>query len=1811
MASVYALLNKGKRSCNIFGEICKNESYIIIAVVLLLLTTAGQGSAQTTILSETFTAANNATSGTNWYLDMTGCPVSSSRYFKVISNRLEARETDCDALFYSNDINISNYYNVSISIDLAELGNLSASDRIQVLYSIDGGTYINFATNGNRADDFTSAVATQTGLSGNTVKIKIIATNNGSSDYYHVDNILVRGNLKDNYALSINKTNGVCNVLGSINLVVTPDSIGGFSYIWSNGRTTQDISGLVAGVYSVTTTNYHGRTMTASTTITDSSPIISISGVKNVCPGGSTTLTATGGVSYVWSTGATGTSIAALTAGNYRVTGTDALGCAKTDSITIGSVNNVSLAVQSFNENCINQCNGRVETTPQGGNSPYTYIWNNSATTQNITNVCSGQYRVTVTDNQGCTATSTTLVNASNGPIVALTRTNVYCISDCSGTIDLTMLQGQEPFTFSWSDGPTTQDRSGLCMGNYCVTVSDASGCSVSACSPITEYSNLSVLFNTTDQDIGVLGSATANVYGGTPPYTYLWSNFSTAKSITNLQAGVYSVSVTDNAGVVASDVVIVNNVNQIKSGAFIVNMGVVPQTIGNGLKPYGMIYDLVLNYNIPIKWIINRSKSKDGVDFVYNGYSFRGGPFIIEAEYRSSAVNARIAYWQTQGVVGVTTTADIVAPVFETITGFSNLIVDQDNESLVIPYFTNAGIPSSIYSVGLPSNLNGCHDTYVLPHADPTWAEHSFLRTFNTVYKGNIWSGCHAVSMLEGIFNPSNPSQRMNFLSTNGLQCYSSGSCGGLINESHNDLTGPYTYNPAYNSDPIMQFMGDLTPSTENGSEDWYIPVTTGAWNSNTAAAITTADGSGNRKGVKLVYGPGYNNPANGTVMYEAGHTSNGKGSIANQVAAQRAFFNFIIMSSIDKRLDVQTNIPSTMVSGESINLTASATTGSGPYTYEWTSNCAGTFNKTNKANVTFTSGNVAPQSKCVISVIVTDNCGRRTFVAQPVVFLNTPPSRLNVSTKAVTATHPTCFGLSNGSITATTTGGTSPYTYLWNNGDTARVVSNLPAGSYLVTTRDVNGCTAIDTQILVQPTLLVSTGTATNVSVPAGSDGSATITPTGGTAPYTYLWSNGRNTQTITALTAATYSVTVTDAKGCQTTKSIVVTQPCTCIASGNWSNAATWSGICSGGGGKYPGYLDDITIRGYQVVVDSTHTVKSLLLRETNAAITKLSYTNSNSLNILQDFSLTTIAGGNNIEIEIDGSAKFIVNGNFKINHARGTNITIKLNSLNGTNAKLLVNGDLDMTMVNGSGSLLINTYAANDTIQVNGNVLYKNNNTSSNADMIMTMGSSSRLIVAGNVNFSGVRDQNMELILNNSSVLELGGSILRNASPSKFGKITMNATSSLVFNGSATQLWERNTGNTDNNTYLNVVVRNTSNTSPQVSLAGPVTVSGTLTMQDGNIGTGANMLILTNTSASAITGHSANSYVVGQLRRYIASNASSYDFPLGYGGVNEYYWAKITNNYMLGPTYLTAKFGDLPLEEKGQPINVEDEGNLYTELNQAGIWTIDPNIQPITGSYAIEVNTQNFQGLINGQFRLIKRPTLSGKQSWNNGNVAISLLNEVDRLASTGKTKIPGLTSFSDFGIGQNSGGSLPIDLVSFDAKPEGEQVRADWIVSMEINNDYFTIERSLDGLEFEPVATVKGAGSHSTEKKYFTYDEHPEMGLTYYRLRQTDFDGKSKAYDMVSVTMTSSAVTSFDIYPNPNKGVFTIQLETEFDEVNVMVFNNVGQMVFFSELLGTTGKTKTQLDLGDKLATGIYFVKIGSGKDTYIKQMVIE
>ncbi|MCE9539430.1 MAG: SprB repeat-containing protein, partial [Bacteroidetes bacterium] len=242
--------------------------------------------------------------------------------------------------------------------------------------------------------------------------------------------------------------------------------------------------------------------------------------------------------------------------------------------------------------------------------------------------------------------------------------------------------------------------------------------------------------------------------------------------------------------------------------------------------------------------------------------------------------------------------------------------------------------------------------------------------------------------------------------------------------------------------------------------------------------------------------------------------------------------------------------------------NGTANSTVsgGTSPFTYSWSSGA--------------TSPNATGLQAGPITLTVTDIAG--CFKSNSVT-INQPTAVLASTTK----TNETCSNLNNGSATAVISGGTPGYTFLWQPGAlTTSTISNLSSGNYTLTTKDVNGCQATSFALITEPApLTINFVSQVNVSCFGGNNGSVIASPAGGTIAYTYLWSNGATTSQISTLSAQTYSVTVTDANGCDTVNSVVITQP-TLLTASTTSTNETCSSMNNGtatavGSGGTPGY------------------------------------------------------------------------------------------------------------------------------------------------------------------------------------------------------------------------------------------------------------------------------------------------------------------------------------------------------------------------------------------------------------------------------------------------------------------------------------------------------------------------------------------------------------------------------------------------------------------------------------------------------------
>lgn len=341
---------------------------------------------------------------------------------------------------------------------------------------------------------------------------------------------------------------------GSIDITVTGNSP--FTYSWSTGATTEDVSGLGFGTYTVTVSDANLCSATDITTL--AIPGFTVSGIVtnvtcNAGNDGEIDITASGGTTpynYNWSNSSTIEDLTGLAAGTYTVTVTDDNGCTVTGSYTVNEPTAITVSGIVTNADCNGNATGGVDISVSGGTPGYTYSWSNTATTQDISLVAAGTYTVTVQDNNACTVTSSYTVTEPNTLSITHSSNNVTCFGLSDGSIDITANGGTTPYGYLWNTSATSQDLSGLAANTYTVTVSDNNGCTLSYSVVITQPTVLTHTITTSNVLCFGETSGSAEVFptGGTTPYNYLWSNGGTTANV-NLGAGTYTVTITDDNG--------------------------------------------------------------------------------------------------------------------------------------------------------------------------------------------------------------------------------------------------------------------------------------------------------------------------------------------------------------------------------------------------------------------------------------------------------------------------------------------------------------------------------------------------------------------------------------------------------------------------------------------------------------------------------------------------------------------------------------------------------------------------------------------------------------------------------------------------------------------------------------------------------------------------------------------------------------------------------------------------------------------------------------------------------------------------------------------------------------------------------------------------------------------------------------------------------------------------------------------------------------------------------------------------------------
>jgi large repetitive protein len=853
----------------------------------------------------------------------------------------------------------------------------------------------------------------------------------------------------------------------------------GYSYSWSNGATTQSITVSNAGSYTLTVTNASGCSATSApkvvTTVTNPpAPVIAAGGPTTFCAGGSVTLTAPSGYSYLWTGGATTQSITVSTSGTWSVTVTDANGCSATSAATTVTVNPLPTATITAGGPTTFCAGGSVTLTASAGAS---YAWSNGATTQSITVNASGSYSVTVTNANGCTATSAaTTVTVNPLPTASITPSGptTFC---AGGAVTLTASAGA---SYAWSNGATTQSITASASGSYSVTVANANGCSATSAAT-------TVTINPLPTATIAAGGPTTFCAGGSVTLTassgasYAWSNGATTQSITTSTSGTFTVTVSDANGCSATSAETAVTVNPLPTASI---------TAGG-----------------PTMFCA-------------------GGSVTLTASAGSS-------YAWSNGATTQSTTVNASGSYSVTITGANGC--SATSTATVV---TVNPLPAATITASGPTTFcaGGSVTLTASSGASYAWSNGATTQSITVNASGSFSvtvtnaNGCTATSTSTTVTVNPPPTAT---LTASGPTTFCAG---GSVT-----LTASSGASYAWSSGATTQSI------TVNASGNYSVTVTDANGCSATSAAVAVTMNAASPtptiaaspdnwicdgQTATLTASPsGYSYRwSNGATTQSITTSASGTFSVtitdANGCSATSGN-EYVTVWSVPPTPTLTASGPTTFCSGGSVTLTAPA----GYTNYIWSD-----------GNYTWHNADNQPQNSIIVTHSGTYTVNVRgdnaicTATSAPVaVTVNARPAK-----PAITASGSTWF-CAGGSVTLSAPAG---YSYAWSNGATTQSIAVTASGGFTVTVTDANGCSSdpSDTTWVevddVPPTPTVTASGPTTFCTPQ----SVTLTAPAG---YWYHWSDGSNGQSLWVTASGTYHVTVSNVYGCSaTSEDIVVT-------------------------------------------------------------------------------------------------------------------------------------------------------------------------------------------------------------------------------------------------------------------------------------------------------------------------------------------------------------------------------------------------------------------------------------------------------------------------------------------------------------------------------------------------------------------------------------------------------------------------------------------------------------------------------------------
>ncbi len=381
-----------------------------------------------------------------------------------------------------------------------------------------------------------------------------------------------------------------------------------YEYSWSGGQTTQEISGLRAGDYTVVVSDSTGDSLTLMVTIAQPALEISIdeeiTNASCSLQDGAISSSVSGGTapySYLWSNGDTTAIRSQLYAGSYTLTVTDSVGCIKRETYQVAQSTDLTVSLSSIVLECYQEGEGEIESTIQGGLQPYTYLWSTGDTTANLANANSGSYTLVVTDAKGCSVTASSYISIKSLSISSAV-VNPTCYGGDDGSVEVAnVYYGTEPYRYLWSTGDTTSILSGVASGRYRVTVTDANGCEVSRSVNLADRQQVSLTYTVVQRDCSSNDSIEIELVGsgGMGGYTYYLDGEQISSTYKSDTAGVFTINVQDALGCETTETInlststenlnILADIAQPACGG--ASTGAVDVSVSGGTEPYSYLW--------------------------------------------------------------------------------------------------------------------------------------------------------------------------------------------------------------------------------------------------------------------------------------------------------------------------------------------------------------------------------------------------------------------------------------------------------------------------------------------------------------------------------------------------------------------------------------------------------------------------------------------------------------------------------------------------------------------------------------------------------------------------------------------------------------------------------------------------------------------------------------------------------------------------------------------------------------------------------------------------------------------------------------------------------------------------------------------------------------------------------------------------------------------------------------------------------------------------------------------------------------------